>query len=93
MFVGGGGGEVGAVYKNMGPLIFHACSIHRIFKILSLTILDCMHTCDKFQKGIREIFLSFHGGLTKIYSIYRKILNSDGSFKILVKNSMFLKKF
>ena len=37
--------------------------------------------CDKFQKGIREIFLSFQGGLSKIYRIYRKILNSDeGSF-------------
>ena len=35
------------------------------------------HTRDKFQKGIREIFFSFQGGLSKMYRIYRKILNSD----------------
>ena len=28
------------------------------------------HTCGKFQKGIREIFLSFQGGLWKMYGIY-----------------------
>ena len=48
------------------------------------------HTCDKFQKGIREIFLSFQGGLLKMFRIYRKILNSDqGDFQILVKSGMF----
>ena len=35
------------------------------------------HRCDKFQKGIREIFLLFQGGLSKMYRIYRKILYSD----------------
>ena len=32
------------------------------------------HTCDKLQKGSREIFLSFQGGFSKRYRIYRKIL-------------------
>ena len=49
-----------------------------------------MHTCDKFQKGIREIFLSFQGGLLKLYRTYRKILNSDQKdFQVLVKSGMF----
>ena len=53
-----------------------------------------MHTCDKLQKCIREIFLSFQGGFSKMYRIYRKILNSDeGDFEILVKSGMFQKKF
>ena len=44
---------------------------------------------DKFQKGIREIFLSFKGDLSKKYRIYRKILNSDeGDFEILLKGVM-----
>ena len=48
------------------------------------------HTCDKLQKGIREIFLSFQGSCSKMYRIYRKILNSDeGDFEILVKSGMF----
>ena len=49
-----------------------------------------IHTCDKFQKDIREIFLSFQGGFSKMYKIYRKILNSDeGDFETLVKSDMF----
>ena len=52
------------------------------------------HIRDKFQKGIREIFISFQGGLSKMYRIYRKILNSDeGDFEILVKSGMFYKNF
>ena len=48
------------------------------------------HTCDKFQKGIREILLSFQGGFSKVYRTHRKILNSDeGDFQILVKSGMF----
>ena len=48
------------------------------------------HTCDKLRNGIREIFLSFQGGFSKMYRIYRKILHSDeGDFEILVKSSMF----
>ena len=48
------------------------------------------HTCDKFQKGMREIFLSFQGGFSKMCKIYKKILNSDeGDFEILVKSGMF----
>ena len=53
-------------------------------------LVSLMHTCDKLQKGIREIFLSFQGGFSKMYRIYRKILNSDeGDFEILVKSGMF----
>ena len=48
------------------------------------------HPCDKLQKGIREIFLSFRGGFSKMYRICRNILNSDeGGFEILVKSGMF----
>ena len=48
------------------------------------------HTCDKLQKSTREIFLSFQGGFSKMYRIYRKILDSDeGDFEILVKSGMF----
>ena len=48
------------------------------------------HTCDKLQKGIREIFLSFQGRFSKMYRIYRKVLNSDeGDFEILIKSGMF----
>ena len=56
--------------------------------LISPPITD--HTCDKLQKGIREIFLSFQGGFSKMYKIHRKILNSDeGDFEILVKSGMF----
>ena len=49
-----------------------------------------MHTCDMFQKGIWEIFCSFQGGFSKMYRIYRKILNSDeGDFEMLVKSVCF----
>ena len=55
----------------------------------SLQILK-FHTRDKFQQGIGEIFLSFQGGFSKMYRIYRKILNSDeGDFEVLVKSGMF----
>ena len=48
------------------------------------------HTCDKLQKGIMKLFLSFQGGFSKMYRIYRKILNSDEEdFEILVKSDMF----
>ena len=48
------------------------------------------HTCDKLQMGIREIFPSFQGVLSKMYRIYRKVLNSDeGDFEILVKSGTF----
>ena len=60
------------------------------FSMESILKLWPCHTCDKLQKGIREIFLSFQGGFSKIYRIYRKILNSDeGDFEILVKSGMF----
>ena len=48
------------------------------------------HTCDKCQKGIRVIFLSFQRGLSKVYKMYRKFLNSvQGDFQIFVKSGMF----
>ena len=51
------------------------------------------HTCDKFQRGFREIFLSFQGDLWKMYRIYRNIFHGhQGDFSILVKSGMFLKK-
>ena len=43
-----------------------------------------LHTCDKFKKGIREVFFSFQGGFSKLYRMYRKIYNSvQGDFLIL----------
>ena len=58
--------------------------------VSKFSYVHCSHTCDKLQKGIREIFLSFQGGFSNMYRIYRKILNSDeGDFEILVKNGMF----
>ena len=59
--------------------------------VLRVLLVACvMHTCDKFQKGIGEIFLSFQGGFSKMYRIYRTILNSDGGdFEMLVKSGMF----
>ena len=57
---------------------------------MDIQILSPGHTCDKFQIVIREIFLPFQGGLSKMYRIYRKTLNSDeGDFEILVKSGMF----
>ena len=56
--------------------------------LISPSVTD--HTCDNLQKGIREIFLSFQGGFSKMYRMYRNILNSDeGGFEILVKSGMF----
>ena len=52
------------------------------------------YTCDKFQRGIREIFISFQGSLSKMYRICRKILNLDeGDFKILLKSASFGRNF
>ena len=45
-----------------------------------VNIISFWHTGDKFQKGNRKIFISFQGGLSKMYRINRKILNSDGRF-------------
>ena len=53
-----------------------------------------MHTCDKLKKGIREVFFSFQGGFSKIYRIYRKIVNSfQGDFLILSKVVCFRGNF
>ena len=53
-----------------------------------------MQTCDKFQRGTREVFLSFPGGFGKMYTIYKNILHSfQGDFKILVKGDIFKKNF
>ena len=68
----------GERYRTSGPLVLK--SMDQQFKKSQNIKNEPPHeqTCDKFQKGIREIFLSFHGGLSKMYRIYRKILNSDG---------------
>ena len=52
------------------------------------------HTCDKLKKGIREVFFSFQGGFSKMYRIYRKIVNSfQGDFLILSKVVCFRRNF
>ena len=52
-----------------------------------------LHTCDKFQKGIGDIFTSFQRDFLKLYRIglYKTIFHSDdeGDFKMLVKSGMF----
>ena len=56
--------------------------------------LDHIHTCEKFQKDIREIFLSFQEGLSKCTEYAGKVLDSDEQdFEILVESGMFWKKF
>ena len=47
------------------------CFFYFVFMV---ELFFCVHTCDKFQKGIRKSFLSFQGGLSKMYRIYKKIL-------------------
>ena len=51
------------------------------------------HTCDEFESGFREIFLSSQGGFWKMY-IYKKILGSfQGDFKVFLKKWYILVKF
>ena len=40
--------------------------LHRV-----LAVLRAIHTCDKFQRGIREVFLSFPGGFEKCIGYIR----------------------
>ena len=49
-----------------------------------------LHTCDKFQRGIREIFLSFQWGLWKMYRIYKNIFHEhQGNLRIWGKTTTF----
>ena len=70
----------------------NTCCFHLVSKFHDLHFLHpsfyqnnlLMHTCDKFEKGIREVFFSFQGGFSKMYRTYRKIVNShQGDFLIL----------
>ena len=62
--------------------------------ILILGSYTRLHTCDEFECGIREIFLSFQGGFRKMYRLYRKILGSfQGGFEIFLKRGGILDKF
>ena len=80
--------EKPAYPRNVNP-DFLPLSIFRLYSFYSI-LPQIIHTCDQFQMGIREIFLSFQGGLSKMYRIYMKILNSDeGDFDILVKTGIF----
>ena len=52
------------------------------------------HTCDEFQREIREILLSFQGDFSKMYRIYKKISDSfQGDFEFLLKSGSFLSIF
>ena len=52
--------------------------------------IENIHVISFKRVYIQEIFLSFQGGLSKMYRIYRTILNSDqGDFQILVKSGVF----
>ena len=74
------------VMNRFNPIALRMAKILRSF--------GCSHTCDKFQSGIREVFLSFPGGFLKLYRIYKNILHSfQGDFKISVKSDIFLKNF
>ena len=51
---------------------------------MSISVVITLHTCDKFKKGISEVFFSFQGGFSKMYRIYREIINSNqGDFLVL----------
>ena len=61
---------------------------------LSTGFTSVLHTCDKFKKGIREDFFLFQGGFSKMYRIYRKIVNSfQGNFLILLNIVCFGRNF
>ena len=54
----------------------------------------CIHTCDDFERIIREICPSFQGGVQKMYRIYREIHGSfQGDFDFSLKNGTSLKTF
>ena len=38
------------------------------------SIVSLMHTCDKFKKGIREVFFPFQGGFQKCIEYIGKLL-------------------
>ena len=66
------------------------CTKNRGFPIKN----EVHHAFDKFERGIREIFLSYQRGLWKMHRIDNKILHSEeGDFRILVKNGIYKKKF
>ena len=57
-------------------------------------IVKIPNKCGKFQRSIKEIFLSFQGGLRKMYRTYKKVLHLDeGDSNFFVKSGIFLKKF
>ena len=65
-------GKVGYVQKAFN-LFYKVRNLDFTMKILSYQT-DCsvqMPTCDKFQRGFREIFLSFQGDLWKMYRTYK----------------------
>ena len=75
------------VDRPMQTTCMHFCMLAFPLKTGLWKLCSCCQTCGKFQKGIREIFLSFQWSLSKMYRIYRKILNSDeGDFEILLKS-------
>ena len=50
-----------------------------------------VHTCDKFKKGIREVFFPFQGGFQKCIEYIGKLLNNSfqGDLLILFKVACF----
>ena len=82
-----------SLYKTTCFVLYCRC-LSTLVAMAALNFHTLIHTCDKYQKGTKEIFLSFQGGLSKMYWIYRKILNSDeGGFEVLVKVVCFRTNF
>ena len=74
----------GKYYSNFEKT--HIYENQNIFHKYMPSISGQPHSSDKFKKGIREVFFSFQGGLSKMYRIYRKSVNSfQGDFLILLK--------
>ena len=56
-----------------------------------ITLMSCArwdrHTCDEFESEMREIFLPFQGGFSKMYRICKKIPDSfQGDFEFCSKS-------
>ena len=61
--------------KNLGSFGYERLSLLKWKKTIArkkCRVCSMEHTSDKFQKGIREIFLPFQGGISKMYKIYSK---------------------
>ena len=63
------------------PFLWHG-QICFLLLLYRRQLIQCwVHRCDKFQKGITKIFLSFQGGLSEIYSLEKFLIKMRESLK------------